>query len=57
VLDLIARGLDNRAVARRLVLSEKTIRNTVSSILTKLQVADRSNAIAAREAGFGSTPG
>jgi DNA-binding NarL/FixJ family response regulator len=58
VLDLIARGLDNRAIARRLALSEKTIRNNVSSILTKLQVADRSKAIiAAREAGFGSTPG
>jgi DNA-binding NarL/FixJ family response regulator len=58
VLDLIARGLDNRAIARRLVLTEKTIRNNVSSILTKLQVADRNKAIiAAREAGFGSTPG
>ena len=53
VLDLIARGLDNRAIAGRLVLAEKTIRNNVSSILTKLQVADRNNAIiAAREAGF-----
>lgn len=58
VLDLIARGLDNRAIARRLVLSEKTVRNNVSTILTKLQVADRNQAIvAAREAGFGSTPG
>jgi DNA-binding NarL/FixJ family response regulator len=58
VLDLIARGLDNRAIARRLVLSEKTVRNNVSSILTKLQVAGRNQAIvAAREAGFGSTPG
>lgn len=58
VLDLIARGLDNRAIARRLVLSEKTVRNNVSTILTKLQVADRNQAIvAARDAGFGSTPG
>jgi DNA-binding NarL/FixJ family response regulator len=58
VLDLIARGLDNRAIARRLVLSEKTIRNNVSAILTKLQVADRNQAIvAAREAGLGTTPG
>lgn len=58
VLDLLARGLDNRAIARRLVLSEKTIRNNVSAILTKLQVADRNQAIvAARDAGFGTTPG
>lgn len=58
VLDLIARGLDNRAIARRLVLSEKTVRNNVSSILTKLRVPDRNQAIvAARDAGFGSTPG
>lgn len=58
VLDLIARGLDNRAIARRLVLSEKTIRNNVSAILTKLQVADRNQAIvAARDAGLGTTPG
>jgi DNA-binding NarL/FixJ family response regulator len=58
VLDLIARGLDNRAIARRLVLSEKTVRNNVSAILTKLQVADRNQAIvAARDAGLGSTPG
>lgn len=58
VLDLIARGLDNRAIAHRLALSEKTVRNNVSAILTKLQVADRNQAIvAAREAGFGSAPG
>jgi DNA-binding NarL/FixJ family response regulator len=58
VLDLIAHGLDNRAIARRLVLSEKTVRNNVSAILTKLQVADRNQAIvAARDAGLGSTPG
>jgi DNA-binding NarL/FixJ family response regulator len=58
VLDLIARGLDNRAIARRLVLSEKTVRNNVSTILTKLQVADRNQAIVtARDAGLGTTPG
>ena len=58
VLDLIAHGLDNRAIARRLVLSEKTVRNNVSAIFTKLQVADRNQAIvAARDAGLGSTPG
>jgi DNA-binding NarL/FixJ family response regulator len=54
VLDLIARGLDNRSIARRLVLSEKTVRNNVSSILTKLQLADRNQAIVtARDAGLG----
>ena len=57
VLDLIARGLDNTTIARRLVLSEKTVRNNVSNILNKLQVADRAHAIVvAREAGLGQRP-
>lgn len=54
VLDLVARGFDNATIARRLVLSSKTIRNYLSGILAKLHVADRSSLIvAAREAGLG----
>ena len=41
----MAQGLDNQAIARRLVLSPKTVRNHVSNVLTKLNVADRSHAI------------
>ena len=45
---------DAQAIAARLVLSEKTVRNHVSSIFSKLQVADRAEAIIrAREAGLG----
>ena len=54
VLDLVAAGLDNLSIARRLSLSSKTVRNHLSNILTKLQVADRAQAIVrAREAGLG----
>ena len=54
VLNLLARGLTNRAIAERLVLSPKTIRNHVSNVFGKLQVADRSEAIIrARDAGLG----
>ena len=54
VLDLIAAGQNNEAIAAQLVLSMKTVRNYVSSILSKLQVADRSQAIVrARDAGLG----
>jgi len=56
VLELVARGLDNTAIARRLGVSGKTVRNHVSNVLTKLQVSDRSAAILrAREAGLGGT--
>src|SRR3954469_8543680 len=55
VLDLLAAGLRNHAIAARLGLSEKTVRNHVSSVLLKLQVPDRTAAaIKAREAGLGS---
>jgi DNA-binding NarL/FixJ family response regulator len=58
VLDLLARGLDNPAVARRLALSGKTVRNHVSNIIAKLQVVDRTAAIIrARDAGLGGIPG
>jgi DNA-binding NarL/FixJ family response regulator len=54
ILDLIAAGESNPAIARRLFLSPKTVRNHVSNIFTKLQVADRAQAIVrARKAGLG----
>jgi DNA-binding NarL/FixJ family response regulator len=54
ILNLIARGDNNNTIANKLSLSIKTVQNYVSSILTKLQVADRAQAIVrAREAGFG----
>ncbi len=54
MLDLVARGLDNTSISRRLSLSPKTVRNHLSNVFTKLQVADRSQAIVrAREAGLG----
>jgi DNA-binding NarL/FixJ family response regulator len=53
VLQLLARGSNNAAIAGQLVLSPKTVRNHVSSILSKLQVADRTEAaLRAREAGI-----
>ena len=56
VLDLIARGLGNAAIAQHLDLSLKTVRNNVSNIFNKLQVADRAAAIVkAREAGLGQS--
>ncbi len=56
VLDLIARGLGNAEIAARLGLSPKTVRNHISNIFSKLQVAGRAQAIVlAREAGLGGT--
>lgn len=53
ILTLIAQGQKNSDIAAQLVLSEKTVRNHVSNILSKLQVADRAQAIVrAREAGL-----
>lgn len=58
VLELIAAGLDNAAIARRLVLSPKTVRNRVSDVLTKLAVGSRAEAVArARDAGLGDASG
>jgi DNA-binding CsgD family transcriptional regulator len=57
LLEFLARGLDNHQIAAHLELSEKTVRNMVSSVLAKLEVESRSAAIVrAREAGFGVTP-
>jgi pimeloyl-ACP methyl ester carboxylesterase/DNA-binding CsgD family transcriptional regulator len=54
VLDLIAQGLDNVEIATRLVISDKTVRNHITSIFSKLQVSNRAQAIIqAREAGMG----
>lgn len=54
VLDMIAAGRSNAEVANTLVLSPKTVRNHVSAIFAKLQVAGRSEAIIrARDAGLG----
>jgi DNA-binding NarL/FixJ family response regulator len=54
VLELVAQGQDNTSIAARLRLSQKTVRNNVSNILTKLQVADRAQAIVrARDVGLG----
>ena len=56
VLELLAAGLPTGQIARRLGLSDKTVRNHVSAVLTKLQVPDRAAAVArAREAGLGRT--
>lgn len=56
VLDLMAEGLTNRAIGERLHLAEKTVKNYVSSILSKLEVARRAEA-AAYLARHTTTPG
>lgn len=54
ILTLIAQGHSNTEIATRLVLSPNTVRNYVSNVFSKLQVADRAQAIIrAREAGLG----
>jgi DNA-binding NarL/FixJ family response regulator len=54
VLDLLAAGRSNPQIAQALFLSPKTVRNNVSNIFAKLQVADRAEAIVrARNAGLG----
>lgn len=54
LLEFLARGLDNHQIAAHLELSEKTVRNMVSSILGKLEIETRSAAIVrARMAGYG----
>lgn len=55
MLGLLADGKTNPEIAHSLFLSPKTVRNHVSNIFTKLQVADRAHAIVrARDAGLGS---
>ena len=54
ILDLLAAGASNDAIARKLFVSNKTVRNTVSGIYAKLHANGRAEAIVkAREAGFG----
>lgn len=53
ILEQVALGLKNAEIARRLFVSPKTVRNHVSNILSKLQVADRTQAaLKAIEAGL-----
>ncbi len=46
VLELMVRGLTNRAIARELILGEETVKSHVGSILRKLEVRDRTQAAA-----------
>lgn len=57
ILDELALGRNNVSIARQLGISSKTVANHMSTIFSKLQVADRGEAIVrAREAGFGADP-
>jgi DNA-binding NarL/FixJ family response regulator len=54
VLDRVARGLSNGEIAKLLRISEKTVRNHLTTIFAKLGLASRAQAIVtAREAGLG----
>jgi pimeloyl-ACP methyl ester carboxylesterase/DNA-binding CsgD family transcriptional regulator len=54
VLELVAQGLDNTTIGKRLGISERTARNHVSIIVSKLGLSSRAQVIVrAREAGFG----
>lgn len=58
VLELVAQGVSNEAIATALVLTPKTVRNHISSIYSKLAVNSRAQAIVlAREAGLGRESG
>lgn len=58
VLELVARGASNEAIAEQLVITPKTVRNYVSRIYSKLAVESRAQAIVlAREAGLGQGAG
>ena len=53
MLALIGQAYNNNEIAHRLALSQKTVRNHVSNILSKLQVADRTAlALLARNKGL-----
>ena len=57
LLELMARGFDNRQIAAHLMVSDKTVRNHISSVFAKIGAETRAQAIVrAREAGFGLTP-
>jgi DNA-binding NarL/FixJ family response regulator len=56
ILDLVAQGNGNAIIARDLFLSDKTVRNHISNILTKIGAADRTEAIQmARHNGLGGS--
>ncbi len=56
VLELIARARNNQEIAETLNISMKTVSNHISNIFSKLQVADRTQAIfKARDAGLGNS--
>jgi DNA-binding NarL/FixJ family response regulator len=58
ILDAIAQGQSNGAIAARLGLAAKTVGNHVSAIFAKLRVASRAEAIVrARQEGLGGGPG
>jgi DNA-binding NarL/FixJ family response regulator len=46
VLDYLAQGLQNKEIAQKLVISERTVKFHVSSILTKLEAGNRTEAVA-----------
>lgn len=57
ILALVASGLSNTAIAERLYLSPKTVRNLISTVLGKLHARDRNHAIRlAQDAGLGGAP-
>lgn len=57
ILERLARGLRNDAIAARLGISVKTVQNTVSAIFLKLGARDRAQAVSlARDAGIGTSP-
>jgi pimeloyl-ACP methyl ester carboxylesterase/DNA-binding CsgD family transcriptional regulator len=56
VLELIAQGLDNAQISKRMVVSQKTVRNHITHIFRKLMVRNRAQAIVlARQAGMGQS--
>lgn len=56
ILELIARGFENKEIANKLFISPKTVRNHITHIFSKLQVESRSKAIVlARESGLGKS--
>ncbi|MFC5041003.1 response regulator transcription factor [Ornithinimicrobium kibberense] len=58
VLDRLAAGRTNDQIAAELYVSNKTVRNAVSSVYAKLHASGRAEAIAkARDAGLGRAPG
>ncbi len=58
VLELVAQGLGNAVIARRLGIGEKRVRNCMTTVYYKLRVADRPEAIIrARNAGLGRSAG